>query len=225
LESKKSNNMLYEVKRSFFNFDEETTTKNIKLALEHNVSPLKIINSALTPSINDIGDRFAKGEAFLPELVLGGNLMKKMIAMLRSEIEFDYEEKKVGKLVIGTVKGDLHDIGKTLVATMFEVNNFEVIDLGVDVSPDVFIDSLREHKPEFLGLSCLLATTIIGQRVTIGKIKEAGVRDSVKILVGGSPVTEKWAEEIGADGYADNAIEAINLAKTLLRNDVLRGKN
>ena len=186
-------------------------------ALRMGVDPLAAIDQGLKPGMDVVGEGFAKGELFIPDLMMSGEAMKTAIATLEPELMKRKQERKVlGKVVIGTVQGDIHEIGKTLVATMLAANGFEVHDLGVDVTPQQFLDKVRDVNANVVGLSALLTTTLLNQETVILTLKEAGLRNQVKVIVGGVPASPEWAEEIGADGYAENATEAGDVAKELL---------
>ena len=185
------------------------------LALEAGADPEEIIQQGFILAMEVVGDKFAAGEIYVPEMLLAARAMKAALAKVQPLL-VGKEIKAVGKAVIGTVQGDMHDIGKNLVAMMLEGSGFEVIDLGVDALPDEFIDAVRDHHPDFICLSALLTTTMNSMEETIRKLVAAGLRDGVKVLVGGAPVSRQFADEIGADGYAANAGEAVKLAKKLL---------
>jgi corrinoid protein of di/trimethylamine methyltransferase len=186
-------------------------------ALRLGIDPLAAIDQGLKPGMDVVGEGFAKGELFIPDLMMSGEAMKTAIATLEPELMKRKQERKVlGKVVIGTVRGDIHEIGKTLVATMLAANGFEVHDLGVDVSPQQFLDKVRQVSANVVGLSALLTTTLLNQESVILTLKEAGLRDQVKVIVGGVPASPEWAEEIGADGYAENATEAVQVVKQLV---------
>ena len=186
-------------------------------ALRAGIEPLQAIDQGFKPGMDVVGDGFARGELFIPDLMMSGEAMKAAIATLEPELMKRQQERKVlGKVVIGTVQGDIHEIGKTLVATMLSANGFEVHDLGVDVSAQKFLEKVREVGADVVGLSALLTTTILNQEDVILTLKEAGLRDQVKVIIGGVPASPEWAEEIGADGYAENATEAVDVAKELL---------
>ncbi|HSR29288.1 MAG TPA: corrinoid protein [Anaerolineae bacterium] len=186
-------------------------------ALQAGIEPLEAIDLGFKPGMDVVGEGFARGELFIPDLMMSGEAMKTAIATLEPELMKRKQERKVlGKVVIGTVQGDIHEIGKTLVATMLSANGFEVHDLGVDVSAQQFIDKVREVDANVVGLSALLTTTILNQETVILNLKEAGLRDQVKVIIGGVPASPEWAEEIGADGYAENATEAVEVVKELL---------
>lgn len=185
-------------------------------AVEQGVDPLACINQGLMVGIQKVGELFSSGEYFLPELIIGADAMKQALDVLEPTLMGDQKREVVGKVVIGTVKGDLHEIGKTLVATMLTANGFKVTDIGVDKSPEEFIAAIRAEDADLVGSSALLTTTMLQQKKLIEAITEAGLRDKVKIMVGGAPVTESFAKEIGADGYAEDAISAVDLAFRLI---------
>jgi corrinoid protein of di/trimethylamine methyltransferase len=170
----------------------------------------------LTKGIERVGELFASGEYFLPELILGADAMKVALDILEPAMVDDQAREVVGRVVMGTVEGDMHEIGKTLVSTMLTANGFKVFDIGVDQSTEKFIDAIKKNDAEIVGASALLTTTMQQQRKLIEAIEEAGLRDRVKVIVGGAPVTESFAAEIGADGYAEDAISAVDLAFRLI---------
>ena len=187
-----------------------------KQVLEQGIDPLEAINKGLMVGIQKVGEYFSSGEYFLPELIIGADAMKKALDVLEPALVGDQKRDVVGKVVIGTVQGDLHEIGKTLVATMLTANGFQVTDIGVDISTEAFIKSIREVGADIVGSSALLTTTMLQQKKLVEAITNAGLRDQVKIMVGGAPVTESFAREIGADGYAEDAISAVDLAFRLI---------
>ena len=187
-----------------------------KLALDNGLDPLVCINHGLTPGITRVGDSFSRGDAYLPDLILGGEAMKSALKILEPALLEDQEREVAGRVVLGTVKGDLHEIGKTLVGTMLTANGFLVKDIGIDKSAEDFIEAIKENKADLVGMSALLTTTMRQQQSIIAAFTEAGIRDQVKVMVGGAPVTQSWAEQIGADGYAEDAISAIDLAYRLI---------
>ena len=187
-----------------------------KQALDQGLDPLTCINEGLTKGIQRVGELFASGEYFLPELIIGAEAMKRALAVLEPAMVGDQSREVVGRVVLGTVEGDMHEIGKTLVGTMLIANGFKVIDLGVDQSVDRFVAAVRENEAEIVGASALLTTTMLQQKKLIEALEEAGLRDQVKVMVGGAPVTESFASEIGADGYAEDAISAVDLAFRLV---------
>jgi len=185
-------------------------------ALGAKMDPLCIAD-VLSVSIRDLGDRFSRGEAFLPELIRGSKAMKEGIGILIPEIKKNKANlTTLGRFMIGSVSGDMHDIGKNLVALMLEVSGIEVIDLGVDVPVSKFLEGVEEHKPELLGLSALLTPTLVQQREVIVALGKANLKNNLKVLVGGAPVTQDWAMRIGADGYAPDAVSCVRLARELL---------
>lgn len=196
--------------------EEEQAVEFTRQALAAGLEPLAIIDQGLIPGMNIVGEKYASGEFFLPNLIISANGMQAAMNLLEPELRARQQERKsAGKVVIGTVHGDIHEIGKSLVATMLSANGFQVFDLGVDVPVGTFIEKIRETDANLLGLSALLTTTMVVQREIIAALKQAGLRAQVKVMVGGAPVTRRWAEEIGADGYAEDAIGAVTLAKQL----------
>jgi corrinoid protein of di/trimethylamine methyltransferase len=186
-------------------------------ALEIGIDPLDAINNGFVKGMDNVGEAFGCGEMFLPDLVLAAEAMKRAIVVLEPEMERQGSERHIlGKVVIGTVQGDIHDIGKTLVATMLSASGFQVFDLGVDVPVAKLAQKAREVGADIVGVSSLLTTTMLKQRDVIEALEDIGHRHSVKVIVGGAPVTKSWAEEIGADGYSEDAISAVKLAKQLL---------
>ncbi len=185
-------------------------------ALDMGLDPLTCINEGLTPGITRVGNSFSCGDAFLPDLILGGEAMKAALEILEPALMGDQKREVVGRVVLGTVKGDLHEIGKTLVGTMLTANGFEVTDLGIDQTAEEFVKAVKDTGATLVGASALLTTTMHGQKDIIKALDEAGLRGRVKVMVGGAPVTQSWADEIGADGYAEDAISAVALAKQLV---------
>lgn len=184
--------------------------------LEQGADPLACINEGLTKGIQRVGELFASGEYFLPELIIGADAMKAALDVLEPVLAGDQKREVAGRVVLGTVEGDLHEIGKTLVGTMLTANGFQVKDIGVDKKPADFIAAIKEVNADIVGASALLTTTMLQQRKLIQALEEAGLRDQVKVMVGGAPVTESFAKEIGADGYAEDAISAVDLAFRLV---------
>ena len=181
-------------------------------ALAEGVDPLKLVNDFMIPAMDEVGRRFGCNEYFVPELLLSARAMKASLELIRPLLVARGAEP-VGRVVIGTVKGDLHDIGKNLVAAMLEGGGFEVVDLGVNVTPETFIAAVKSKSANIVAMSALLTTTMPSMKSTIDAIKDAGLRDKVKVLIGGAPITQKYADEIGADGYSDSAVTAVALAK------------
>ena len=183
--------------------------------LNGGVAPERIIDDGIVPTLDVIGQKFSRGECFIPEMLVAAKASQKAIDILRPIlVNTDYKSK--AKIVIGTVMGDLHDIGKNIVSMVFESAGFEVRDLGVDVSPETFVDTIKEFNPEIVALSCLITTTMTNMRATIEKIKEANLRDRVKVIIGGPPITEHFANEIGADLYGENAYSGLEKLRALV---------
>jgi 5-methyltetrahydrofolate--homocysteine methyltransferase len=183
-------------------------------ALAGGVSPRAILAEGLIAPMAEVGARFERGEFYVPEMLVAARAMQAGLAVLKPHLAEGGVQMR-GKVVIGTVKGDLHDIGKNLVAMMLEGAGFEVIDLGTDVAPEKFAAAVREHKPSLVGMSALLTTTMKAMQPTIEAIEDIGLRTQVKVLVGGAPITEDFAKSIGADGYAADASRAVAIAKSL----------
>lgn len=184
-------------------------------AIAENVDPQLIINEYMSRAMEDIGKRFEEGKAFVPELLMAARAMKGALDLLKPLMK-GAASHRLGKVVIGTVKGDLHDIGKNLVASMLEGCGFEVINLGTDISSEKFITAIKENQAQILCLSALLTTTMNYMQEVIEALEKTGIRQEVKVMIGGAPVSESFARQIGADGYSDNANAAVTLAKSLL---------
>jgi 5-methyltetrahydrofolate--homocysteine methyltransferase len=184
-------------------------------ALDSGAPPAQLITEAMVPAMDEVGRLYEAEEYFVPELLLAGRAMKSAMELLRPLLAASGKRPDT-RIVIGTVKGDLHDIGKNLVASMLEGAGFEVIDLGADVAPERFVIAVQENKPQVVCLSSLLTVTMPRMKTTIDALVHAGVRTGVKVLVGGAPVSLQYAKEIGADGYSDNASSAVTLVKTLV---------
>jgi corrinoid protein of di/trimethylamine methyltransferase len=186
-----------------------------KEAIDEGVAPQVIINEYMVKGMTEIGRRFQNGEAFVPNLLMAARAMKGALELLKPLLRGN-AQATLGKVVIGTVKGDLHDIGKNLVASMLEGCGFEVVNIGIDVSSEKFVEEIKKNHPDILCLSALLTTTMNYMKDVIDALVAAGIRDEVKVMVGGAPVDESFAKEIGADGYSDNANSAVMKAKELL---------
>lgn len=184
-------------------------------AIAEGIAPQSLINDYMIKAMEEIGQRYQDGKAFVPQLLMSGRAMKGALELLRPLLQGE-AASTLGKVVIGTVKGDLHDIGKNLVASMLEGCGFEVINIGIDVPSEKFIEAVREHNADILCISALLTTTMTYMKTVIDALKEAGIRDKVKVMVGGAPVDENFALEIGADGYSSNANSAVSKAKELM---------
>lgn len=186
-------------------------------ALQENISPQSLISDYLIKGMEEIGTQFEEGKAYVPNLLMSARAMKGALELLKPYMENDKEATSLGKVVVGTVKGDLHDIGKNLVCSMLEGCGFEVINLGVDVSDEKFVQAVKDNKADIVCMSALLTTTMVYMKEVIKAFEKAGIRNEVKIMVGGAPLNEKFAEEIGADGYSDNANAAVTLARKLMQ--------
>ena len=198
--------------------DFELTGSIAVKAVEENMDPLIIINETLVPAIELVGEKFSKKEYFLPDLMRSASAMKNAIEVFEKEIKTKgIERKTMGKVIIGTVKGDIHEIGKSIVSSLLTAKGFEVVDLGVDVDSETFIKNVINEKADILGMSALLPITMPYQGKVIEDLKLKNLRNKVKVMVGGSPVTQEHADRIGADGYADNAVSAVKLAEKLMQ--------
>ncbi|MBI4910817.1 MAG: corrinoid protein [Acidobacteria bacterium] len=203
---------LEELREAILNGDARRADSLTREAIAQGVEPLALINQSMVPAMDEAGRRFECEEYFVPELLLAARAMKAALEPLRPLLAAT-GARAAGKVVIGTVKGDLHDIGKNLVASLLEGGGFEVIDLGADVSPQKFIDAVTNSGANIVALSALLTVTMPSMRNTIEALKQAGLRDRVKVMVGGAPVTQQFADQIGADGYSENAPSAVALAR------------
>ena len=208
--------LLSQITASLVAVDPDATVELTRQALAAGLGPLTIIEQGLMPGMNTVGERFESGEYFLPQLIIAARAMQSAMALLEPRLLGRGEAvRSAGTVVIGTVRGDIHEIGKSLVATMLAANGFRVHDLGVDVPTEAFVAKVWETGAAILGLSALLTTTMIVQREVIQALEEAGIRERVKVMVGGAPVSQRWADSIGADGYAEDAVGAVALAKRL----------
>jgi 5-methyltetrahydrofolate--homocysteine methyltransferase len=196
--------------------DGEVLQKQVREALDAGLSASNILNDALISGMDIVGARMESGDMFIPEVLMAAQAMSEAVEILKPLLA-DGQSTVVGKVIIGTVKGDLHDIGKNLVKMMLESAGFEIIDLGVDISPEDFVKAIIDNKPDIVGLSALLTTTMPMMKKSIQTIEESGLRKNLKIIVGGAPVNQAFADEIGADGYAPDAGAASKLAKSLLQ--------
>jgi len=190
----------------------ETVTK---AALEADTDPSELLNKYMIPAMDEVGRRFECNEYFVPELLIAARAMKTALELLTPHLA-EAGVAAAGRVVIGTVKGDLHDIGKNLVASMLEGGGFEVVDLGVDVAPEKFVEAAKEKNGSIVALSALLTTTMTMMKAVIDSLEEAGIRQRTRVMIGGAPITQQFADEIGADGYSDNASAAVALARRLV---------
>ncbi len=187
-------------------------------AIQQQMDPLKVVELGLSKGMEIVGDRFERGEAFLPELIRAADTFNAAMKILKPEIEAQKKQMaKAGTVLISTVKGDLHDIGKNIVAMVLEIRGFTVVDLGIDVSALQIIEEAGNSKADVIALSCLMTTTMPNLKGVIAALKEMNVRDQYHVIVGGGALTQKWADEIGADGYGSNAVEAVALVRNLLK--------
>ncbi len=212
-----STELLQAMTQSIVDGDSEAARQLARQALERQMDPLEAINRGFVPGVNKVGEQFACGEMFLPDLVMAGEAMKAATAVLEPAMASQGAKRQtLGKVVLGTVEGDIHEIGKTLVGTMLAASGFEVFDLGVNVPIATFVQQAREVDAQLVGVSALLTTTMTKQKDVIEALEDAGLRQKVKVMVGGAPVTRSWAEEIGAEGYSEDAIGAVAVAKRLV---------
>ena len=193
----------------------EDLQKEVQNALDQDITPEDIMNQALVAGMDAVGQKWKAGDMFIPEVIRSAKAMSGAMDIIRPKLS-EAGGSTAGTFVIGTVLRDLHDIGKDLVAMMMEGAGFKVVNLGIDLDSDVFVEAVKEHQPQILGMSALLTTTMPQMGEVINALKEAGIRDQVKVMVGGAPVSEEYAEEIGADSYAPNAASAVDKAKELI---------
>jgi len=197
--------------------DDDEAIALAQQALDQGVDPLEAINKGYTAGMDVVGELYSTGDYFLPDLILGGEAMKAALAALEPALKASGQVRVVlGTVVLGSVKGDIHEIGKSLVGSMLSANGFEVYDLGIDIEADEFVTKAREYNADIVALSALLTTTMLHQRDVVELLAEAGFRDRVKVMVGGSPVTQGWADQIGADGFAEDAAGAVVVAKKMM---------
>ena len=208
-------NVLEVIREGILEGDMHLVQDKVTAALAAGINPGEVLNKGLIEAMAEVGKLFEEGEYFVPEMLIAARAMKAGLAILKPRL-VDEDIKPIGKVAAGTVKGDLHDIGKNLVCMMLEGAGFEILDLGTDVSPDQFVDSVKNQGVGVIAMSALLTTTMPNMKNTLEALEEAGIRDSVKVMVGGAPVTQAYADEVGADGYAPDASRAASLAKELL---------
>ena len=212
-----TNDLLSQITTSLVDGDPDLAVSLTRQALQAGLEPMAIIEAGLVPGMNIVGEKFSKGEYFLPHLIISAGGMQQAMELLEPELRARSQKMKVaGTVVIGTVHGDIHEIGKSLVGTMLSAAGFQVYDLGVDVPAEDFVAKVKETGAQLVGLSALLTTTMVVQKEIIEALSSAGLREQIKVMVGGAPVTRSWADEIGADGYAEDAIEAVQLAVQLV---------
>jgi 5-methyltetrahydrofolate--homocysteine methyltransferase len=208
--------ILKEIYDSIIDAEQDVTREKVKEALDSGMGPGKILNESMVIAMEEVGRLFEEGEYFVPEMLICARAMQAGMEVLKPAM-IEAKLESVGKVVAGTVKGDLHDIGKNLVCMMLEGAAFEIYDLGTDVSPQAFVDKVRETGANLVAMSALLTTTMPIMKETIAALEEAGMRDKVKVMVGGAPLTPNYAESIGADGYAQDASQAVHLARSLIK--------
>jgi len=208
-------NITHEIYHCIVDGDHKGSAELVQQALDQGLDPSMILNEALIAAMGEVGKLFEEGEYFVPEMLVSARAMQNGLNVLKPAL-VKADVKPVGKVAVGTVQGDLHDIGKNLVCMMLEGAAFEIVDLGKDVSPQTFVDAVRDQGVQIVALSALLTTTMSNMQTTIELLKSTGLRDKVKVMVGGAPVTQQYADYIGTDGYAQDASKAVTLAKTLL---------
>jgi len=212
-----SEELYKEMAQSIIDGDSDKSVELAQKSIELQIHPLDTITKGFVLGVNYIGDLFGKGEAFLPELVMAGEAMKAAVATLEPELlKLGSERETMGRVVLATVEGDIHEIGKTLVGTMLSASGFEVTDMGVDQSAEKIIGKALEIDAQIIGMSALLTTTMVRQREVIEELDKEGLRPRIKVIVGGAPITKEWAEKIKADGTSEDAIGAVQLAKKLV---------
>jgi len=207
--------LLNDIRQSVIDGDMNGTQELVKKAITETIPPEQILKNSLISAMEEVGRRFECNEFYVPEMLVSARAMKSGLALLRPHL-IAANVRALGKVVIGTAQGDLHDIGKNLVGMMLEGVGFEVVDLGVDVSPEKYVAAVKEHQPDLVACSALLTTTMPGMKNVILLLEVTGLRDQVKVIIGGAPVTDKYAADIGADGFAPDAASAAALAKELI---------
>jgi 5-methyltetrahydrofolate--homocysteine methyltransferase len=207
--------ILQKIASNLYDGEDKEVAKLVQQALDADMAPDKVLSDGLIAGMDEVGKDFKAGDLFVPEVLIAARAMHAGMNILRPLLA-ESDAVGAGKYLIGTVKGDLHDIGKNLVKMMLEGAGFQTVDLGTDATPDDFVAAVREHQPNVVGMSALLTTTMVNMRATIEALQEAGLRDSIKIMVGGAPVTAAFAQEIGADAYAPDAASAVEVARDLV---------
>jgi len=212
--------LLAEIQEAIIDLEEERTEELTLEAIDEGINPLDILQDGLTAGVKTVGDKFGRGEVFLPELAMSADCMRagvQHVDPLLAEMDLGDDEKS-GLFLIGTVDEDIHNIGKNIVVTMLKANGFDVIDLGVEIPNEEFVEAVREHDPDILGMSALMTMTMDHQEEVIELLEEEGLRDGLKVMIGGAPTSPEWRDEIGADGYGDNADTAVKRATELLED-------
>jgi 5-methyltetrahydrofolate--homocysteine methyltransferase len=211
--------ILNEISKNVELGDSAAVKELLRKALSMNITPESILNSGLIKGMEAVGKKFKKNEIFIPEVLIASRAMKSAMDVIKPYMS-EVEEHSLGKIVLGTVKGDLHDIGKMVVCIALEREGYDIIDIGIDVSKETFLETVKKENPDILGMSALLTTTMSYMRNVIDTIKSAHLKKDVKVIIGGAPITQSFADEIGADGYAPEAESAVTLVKTLLSGDI-----
>jgi 5-methyltetrahydrofolate--homocysteine methyltransferase len=207
--------LIKEIYTNVMEGEADTVKEKVQAALDAGIAAPVILNEGMIAAMSEVGRLFEEGEYFVPEMLIAARAMQSGLALLKPYLK-EADVKSAGKVVIGTVKGDLHDIGKNLVAMMLEGAGFEIIDLGTDVAPEKFVEAVREQGAQVLALSALLTTTMPSMKATIEALKTAGIREQVKVMIGGAPITQDYANQIGADGFSPDASRAVATAKSLV---------
>lgn len=214
-----SQKLLEDARQSIIDGDKEFAVQLAKKGLEDGIDPAEFIDKGFVPGILEVGQLFEDGEVFLPEVMMAADTMKDAVAILNDAMEARGKKRKAAaKVLLATVESDLHDIGKGIVASLMVANGFEIIDLGRDVPSSVIIEKAIEYDVDVIGTSTLLTTTMIHQQKLEALLKENGLKGKVKTIVGGAPVTSRWAEKIGADGFGEDASDSVNLVKAIMKN-------
>ncbi|MEA3340454.1 MAG: corrinoid protein [Chloroflexota bacterium] len=208
-------NVLEQMTEKLYGGEQDTVAELTQKALDEGLAPEDVLANGLIAGMDQVGVDFKAGDLFVPEVLIAARAMHAGMDILRPLLA-DSDAISAGKVAMGTVKGDLHDIGKNLVGMMLEGGGFDIIDMGTDISPDEFVEIVKAEQPDIIGLSALLTTTMPSMKLTIEALAEAGLRENVKVMIGGAPVTRAFSEEIGADGYAADAASAVDLARSLL---------
>jgi dimethylamine corrinoid protein len=208
--------LIREIVDSILSVQGEKTLDLVGQALREGIDPITIVNDGLTFGLRQLGERYEKGEAYIPHLMIAGDAVGKAMKILEPHLPREESGQDRPLVLIGTVKDDIHDLGKNLVATMLSVSGFKVVDLGKNVDAETFVQKVKELKPRLLCLSALMTTTMLNQRKVIEALKEAQEREGLRIMVGGAPASEEWANQIEADAYAEDAMEAVRTAKALV---------
>ena len=213
-----ANDTLSAMRQSIIDGAPDTASTLAQEAVTSGMAPIDAINNGFVPGMHDVGEQFARGQMFLPDMMASAEAMRAAMAVLDPELrKLGTERPTAGVVVLGTTKGDIHEIGKILVGTMLTAHGFRVHDLGVDVAGEKFAAKAREFKADIVGVSALLTTTMRNQKTVVEALEKEGLRSQVKVMVGGAPVTRRWADEIGADGYAKDAMSAVTLAQELMQ--------